>query len=100
MIDIVKRILLAYIYDESCSLDNSDCNELTKYISGLNLRISELETQLRDVSKKAHGYIQEIVDAQEKAEKLTDAIDNYLNDCSSTAVSTLEQAMKVYGMKK
>lgn len=42
--DILGEILAAYFKDQDYTLSNSDCNDLTKYVGGLERRITELES--------------------------------------------------------
>jgi len=49
------EVLLAYIADVGCEFSNSRCNELSKFVSNLELEISELKSEnarLREALEK------------------------------------------------
>jgi len=50
---ITKALLLAYIGDIDCTLTNSDCNELTKYITGLKYENIRLQSELKAANEDA-----------------------------------------------
>jgi hypothetical protein len=54
------QILLAYVNDTTCELSNNECNELTKYVSGLELELTtaqEENKRLVELLNVCHAYI-------------------------------------------
>ena len=42
---LFPQILIGYVDNMGCVLTNNECNELTKYVSGLELEITRLNTE-------------------------------------------------------
>ena len=49
---LLPQILLGYVDNKGCALSTNECNELTKYVSGLELEISRLTAANKWVSVK------------------------------------------------
>ena len=47
---IKKALLVAYIGDVGCTLSNADCNDITKYMAGLELHFKFCDVQLSGIS--------------------------------------------------
>jgi len=50
---LLPQILIGYVDNKGCSLSTNECNELTKYVSGLEL---ELTTAQEEVKEIQHGF--------------------------------------------
>jgi len=53
------QILIAYVNDKECTLSNNDCNELSKFVSGIELERDALtaeNAQLREALEKIMNW--------------------------------------------
>ena len=52
---LLPQILIGYVDNKGCSLSTNECNELTKYVSGLELELTtaqEENKELREIVVK------------------------------------------------
>jgi len=96
-IDKIKRaMMLAYVGDVGCTLTNEDCNDLTKYISGLELEVKSLTARAEEAETGNESRIHILTETRdmalaraEAAERKVEAIAEILNTPCATDIDVI-----------